>query len=49
MIKNYPKVALRNLRKRRGYAFINVAGLAVGMACCLLIALFVRDERSYDR
>ena len=49
MIKNYLKVALRNLRKRKGYAFINVAGLAVGMACCLLIALFVRDERSYDR
>ena len=49
MLTNYFKVALRNLRKRKGYAFINVAGLAVGMACCLLIALYVRDERSYDR
>ena len=49
MLKNYFKIAFRNFKKRRGYAFINVAGLAVGMACCLLIALFVRHERSYDR
>ena len=49
MLKNYLKIALRNLRKHRGYAFINVTGLAVGIACCALIALFVRDELSYDR
>ena len=49
MIKNYLKIALRNLRMQKGYSFINIAGLEVGMACCLLIALFVRDELSYDR
>ena len=49
MLKNYLKIALRNLRRHPAYAFINVTGLAVGMACCLLILLFVRDELSYDR
>ncbi|HMB90194.1 MAG TPA: ABC transporter permease, partial [Rhodothermales bacterium] len=49
MIKNYIKIALRNLVRQKGYAFINVFGLAVGMACCLLILLFVQKERSYDR
>ena len=49
MLKNYVKIALRNLLKSKGYTFINVAGLAVGLACCLLILLFVRDELSYDR
>lgn len=48
MWKNYLLVALRVLRKQRGYAFINVAGLAVGIACCVLIALYVHHERSYD-
>ena len=49
MLKNYVKIALRNLLKSKGYTFINVAGLAVGLACCLLILLFVRDELGYDR
>lgn len=49
MLKNYFKVALRTLRRHPGYTAINVTGLAVGMACCLLILLFVRDELSYDR
>ncbi len=49
MLKSYLVVALRNLRKDRGYTFINVFGLAAGIACCLLIALFVRHEWSYDR
>ncbi len=48
MLKNYLKVALRNLRKYKAYAFINVAGLAVGLACFALILLFVRDEVRYD-
>lgn len=49
MFKNYLKITLRSLRKHKGYAFINITGLAVGMACCLLIVLFVRDELSVDR
>jgi putative ABC transport system permease protein len=49
MWKNALLVALRNLRKHRGYALINVVGLSVGMACSLLIGLYVRDELSYDR
>ncbi|MCH8959978.1 MAG: ABC transporter permease, partial [Bacteroidetes bacterium] len=49
MWKNYLKIALRNLRRYRGQTVINVAGLAVGIACCLLIFLFVQDEQRYDR
>ncbi|MBN1274444.1 MAG: ABC transporter permease [Candidatus Aminicenantes bacterium] len=49
MIKNYLKTALRNIKKHKAYSVINIAGLAVGMACCMLIILFVRDELSYDR
>ena len=48
MFKNYLKVALRTVRKQKGYAFINIAGLAVGMAACLLIFLWIHDELSYD-
>jgi putative ABC transport system permease protein len=49
MLRNYLKIALRNIRKHKGYSYINISGLALGMACCLLIVLFVRDELSYDR
>ena len=49
MWKNYLKIAFRTLHRNKSYAAINVLGLAVGMACCLLILLFVRDELSYDR
>ena len=49
MFANYFKIALRTLAKHKGYAFINIAGLAVGMACCLLILLYVQHELSYDR
>jgi putative ABC transport system permease protein len=49
MFKNYLKIAFRNLLGHKGYTFINVAGLAVGMACCILILLYVRYELSYDR
>jgi len=48
MIKNYLKTAVRNLFKHKGYTFINILGLAIGMTACLLILLFVRHELSYD-
>jgi putative ABC transport system permease protein len=48
MLRNYLKVAFRNIRKQKGYAFINISGLAIGMAACLLILLWVYDEMSYD-
>ena len=48
MFQNYLKVALRGLRKRPGYTALNVVGLAVGIACCVLIGLWVVDETSYD-
>ena len=49
MLKNYLTVTLRNLWRHKGYTAINVLGLAVGLACCLLIALYVYHEWSYDR
>lgn len=49
MLKNYLTITLRTLRRHKGYALINISGLAVGMACCLLVILFIRDERSFDR
>ncbi len=49
MLRNYIKIAWRTLGKQRGLTFINVFGLAVGLACCLLITLYVLDELSYDR
>jgi putative ABC transport system permease protein len=48
MLKNYFKIALRNLWRKRAYSLINVTGLAVGMACCFLIVLYVHFELSYD-
>jgi ABC-type antimicrobial peptide transport system permease subunit len=49
MLKNYLKIAVRNIVRYKGYSFINIAGLAIGMACAILIALWVRDEISFDR
>ena len=49
MLKNYLKIALRNLKKHKGYSFINIFGLAIGIASCLLILLYVAHELSYDR
>lgn len=48
MLKNYLKIAYRNLLKQRFYALINILGLAIGLACCLFITLYVVDELSYD-
>jgi predicted permease len=49
MFANYLRTAWRNLVKHKVFSFINIAGLAVGMACCILIFLWVKDELSFDR
>lgn len=49
MMKNHITIAFRNIFKNRGFSLINIAGLAVGMACFLLISAYVRSEWSYDR
>lgn len=49
MLKNYFKIALRNLLKNKGYTFINVAGLASGMAVALLIGLWIWDELTFNK
>ncbi|MBL0742819.1 ABC transporter permease [Chryseolinea lacunae] len=49
MIQNYLKVALRSIFRNKLTAFINIAGLALAMMCCVMIYLFIRDEMSYDR
>ncbi|MGH7493080.1 MAG: ABC transporter permease [bacterium] len=49
MFKNYLKIALRHLKKNAAYSFINIAGLAAGMACCILISLYVLHEIGYDK
>ena len=49
MLKNYLKIALRNIVRQKGYSFINIAGLTLGLACFILIGLWVRDELSFDR
>ena len=49
MFKNYFKIAWRNLVKNKTFSFINIIGLASGLACFILIALYVADELSYDR
>src|SRR4051812_7547850 len=49
MIKNYFKIAFRNIARQKGYAAINITGLAVSMAACLLLFLVVRYELAYDK
>ncbi len=49
MLKNYLKIALRNFVKHKSFSFINICGLAIGMACCMLILLWVQDELNYER
>ena len=49
MLSNHFKIAFRNLRKQKGYAFINIAGLAFGLACSFFIFLWVQDELKHDR
>jgi len=49
MLKNYLKIALRNIRRHKGYSLINIAGLTIGMTCVVLLLLWVQDELSYDK
>lgn len=49
MFKNYFKTAIRNMKRQKLYSFINIAGLSVGLACCILIVLYIHFELSYDR
>src|SRR6185312_220512 len=49
MFKNYFKTAFRNLSRNKIYSFINIAGLSLGLACAMLIMLYVKDEVSFDR
>ena len=49
MYRNYLKIARRNLIKNKGYTLINVLGLMIGFACCLLVGLYIQDELSFDR
>jgi len=49
MVKNYIRIAFRNLVKNKGASVINILGLAVGMACCILILLWVKHELSFNR
>ena len=48
MIRNYLKIALRTFTRNLSYALINILGLAIGMACCIVIALYVRFELSFE-
>lgn len=49
MIRNYITIALRSMLRNKTYSFINIAGLSVGIACCLLLALYIQDEAAYDK
>src|SRR5580765_2984852 len=49
MIKNYFKIAWRKIKKNKLYAFVNITGLTIGIASCLLIGLYIWHELSYDR
>ena len=48
MIKSYLKTAFRNLLRHKGASLIKLAGLSMGMACCILILVYISDERSYN-
>ena len=49
MFRNYIKIALRTLKKHKAYSFINIAGLAIGITCSVLMLMWVQDELSFDR
>jgi putative ABC transport system permease protein len=49
MIRNFLKIALRGMLRDKSYTLINIVGLSIGVACCLLLALYIHDEMSYDK
>ena len=49
MLKNYFKIAIRNLGRNKLLSIVNITGLAIGLACVILILLFVKDEWSFDK
>ena len=49
LLWNYFKIALRKIRRQKGYSIINTAGLAIGLACCALMMLWLQNEKSFDR
>ena len=49
MLKNYIKIAIRNLVRQKGFSFINIFGFAIGLAVCMIISFYVYDDLSYDR
>src|SRR3954463_326303 len=49
MFRNYLVTALRNITRHKLYSFINISGLAIGLACVIFVLLFIRDELSYDK
>lgn len=49
MLRNYITIALRNIMRSKAYSLINIFGLSLGVACCLLLALYIQDEMSYDK
>ncbi len=49
MLQNYLKIALRTMLRNKSYSIINILGLSIGVACCLMLALYIQDEWSYDQ
>ena len=49
MLKNYIKIAFRNLFRKKLYSFLNITGLAIGFACSFLLLFYIQDELSFDR
>src|SRR5688572_3497311 len=49
MIRNYIVIALRSMMRNKAYSIINILGLSVGVACCLMLALYIQNEVSYDK
>ena len=49
MFKNYLKIALRNMQRQKAYSILNIAGLTLGMTCCILLLLYIQFELSYDQ